>query len=161
MIDAAKLRSEFLTVAQLAGLRLADKDVVVETHPAPHQAPKSLPKGTCAVYVYGTPTQCLKVGKAGPKSQARYTSQHYQPDSAPSTLARSLLITKAEFGIPEAIDASTIGDWIKQNTYRINILLSSDAGVHALNLLEAFVQCKLEPRFEGFPSQRKQVSSNA
>lgn len=45
MIDVAKLISEFLVVAEIAGLRLADKDVVAETHIAPHQAPKSLPKG--------------------------------------------------------------------------------------------------------------------
>ena len=143
-----------MTVAQIAGLRLTDQDVSIKVHAPPHQAPSGLPKGMSAVYVYGTPTQCLKVGKAGPKSHARYTSQHYQPGSAPSTLARSLLNNKEEFGVPEATDASCIGDWIKQNTYRINILLSTAAGVHALNLLEAFVQCKLEPRFEGFSSQR-------
>lgn len=101
------------------------------------------------------------MGKAGSKSNARYTSQHYQPDSAPSTLARSLLGAKAEFGVPQAIDESSIGEWIKLNTYRINILLNSNAGVHALNLLEAFVQCKLDPRFEGFSSQRNPGSNNA
>jgi hypothetical protein len=160
MIDAEQLIAEFRAVAQIAGLSLSESDLVAEIHPAPHQPPRNLPDGKTAVYVYCTSERCLKVGKAGPKSKARYTSQHYQPDSAPSTLARSLLGAKTEFSLPDSIDSSNIGEWIKQNTYRVNILLNAATGANALNLLEAFVQCKLDPRFEGFASQRS-VKPNA
>ena len=42
------------------------------------------------MYAFLLDAICLKVGKAGPKTQARFTSQHYGV-SAPSTLAKSIL----------------------------------------------------------------------
>ena len=50
-----------------------------------------------AVYVFSEKSQVLKVGKVGPNSQARYTSQHYNPKSARSTLAKSLLKERVSF----------------------------------------------------------------
>ena len=55
----------------------------------PHEWPKELPKGYCAVYFYAHNDSVLKIGKANEKSKSRYTSQHYR-FNAPSTLAKSL-----------------------------------------------------------------------
>ena len=95
----------------------------------------------------------LKIGKAGPNSNARYTSQHYSPGAAQSTLAASLLKRGTEIGIREVTD-STVGDWIRENTDRCNFLVDSGYPIRLLTLLESFLQCRLDPVFEGFRNQR-------
>ena len=95
----------------------------------------------------------MKIGKAGPNSNARYTSQHYSVGAANSTLAASILKHGREIGISEAMEPN-IGNWIKENTDRYNILLDSSYPIRLLTLLESFLQCKLDPVFEGFSSQR-------
>jgi hypothetical protein len=105
-----------------------------------------------AVYVFLWRDECLKVGKAGPRSQARYVSQHYNPASSPSNLARSVLEHKADLGLSH-LDESTVGGWVRANTTRINFLMDRAFGVAALGLLESFLQCRLKPRIEGFESQ--------
>ena len=47
-----------------------------------------------------------------------------------------------------------VGNWIRGNTTRFNFLLDTEAGMPALNLLEIYLQCRLNPIFEGFASQR-------
>ena len=42
---------------------------------------------------------------------------------------------------------------VRSNTTRIHFLLPSSYGPAVLALLEAFVQCRLRPEFEGFASQ--------
>ena len=106
-----------------------------------------------AVYVFEWKGQCLKVGKVGPNSQARYTSQHYGPSSSNSNLAKSVLGGRDELGI-SAVSKSNVGAWIKNNVDRTNYLLDSECGIPMLTLLESFLQCRLKPRFEGFESQR-------
>ena len=98
-------------------------------------------------------TRCLKVGKAGPNSQARYVSQHYNPGSSRSNLAKSLLRKGDSLGIM-GLNDSNVEAWIKHNTTRLDFLLDKSAGIHVLNLLEAFLQCRLKPAFEGFQSQK-------
>lgn len=56
----------------------------------PHQ-PKSLPSHKMAIYTFWYEGKFLKIGKAGPNSNARFLSQHYNPRSAQSTLAASIL----------------------------------------------------------------------
>lgn len=51
-------------------------------------------------------------------------------------------------------DESNVGQWIKKNTDRINFMLGENIGLPVLALLEAFLQCRLKPRFEGFESQK-------
>jgi hypothetical protein len=97
-------------------------------------------------------SRCLKVGKAGPNSTARYCSQHYGL-KAPSTLARSLSTHQLRIGVSD-LDELNVGTWILENTYRINFLIPTTCGVAALSLLEAFVQCRFNPEFEGFDSQK-------
>ena len=153
MIDADELISDFIRVSELAGLEIKEQDIQIETLPAPHIPPSTLPSGRMAVYVFHCGNRCLKVGKVGPKSQARYTSQHYSPGSSNSNLAKSILKDKSVMGINE-IDEHTVGNWVKQNTDRVNFLIPESFGIPLLSLLEAFLQCRLRPCFEGFDTQK-------
>ena len=90
IIDSWALTENFLQVAELSGISLSAGDVTVESLPSPHRPPQ-LPKEKMAVYVFCYQGRALKVGRAGPKSGPRYTSHHYNPTAAKSTLAASLL----------------------------------------------------------------------
>jgi len=152
-MDTGPLLQDFLAAAALAGIRLRPSDLSVERTAAPHSPPKRLPPGKMAVYVFSYGGSVLKVGKAGPNSAARFTSQHYNPSSAASTLAASILKEGQSLGI-NGLSTESVGSWIKANTDRTNFLLDVECGVPVLTLLEAFLQCRLKPRFEGFASQR-------
>ena len=123
--------------------RMCDYDGV-----APQRPPARLPVGRMAVYGFWGDGVWLKIGKAGPNSNARYTSQHYNPGSAQSTLAASLagdshMLTVAGF------DPHTPGAWIKASAHRVNILLPSQRRKELLSLLEAFLHLRWKPRYEG------------
>jgi hypothetical protein len=149
----SQLIFDFLQAAKLAGLKVTDQDISYEILPAPHRPPIHLPAGKFGVYVFLYKEQCLKVGKVGPKSKARYTSQHYSPDSSNSNLAKSILANPPNLGL-EHLDKTTVGDWIKRETHRINFLLDSSVGISTLTFLEIFIQCRLNPKYEGFDSQK-------
>jgi hypothetical protein len=145
--DIEKAVDAFLTVAQLAGNPIQRTELAIEYLPAPHRQPTKQPDGKMAVYCFGKGGEWLKIGKVGPNSNARYTSQHYT-GSAMSTLAGSLT---SDPRMPEVkdIDKYQRSDWIKTNTYRVNILMSSDKPRELLSLLEAFFHLFLKPRYEG------------
>lgn len=145
--------SRFVTVANMAGLDITEQDIEVELLPAPHKPPSKLPNGKFAVYAFFHGNDCLKIGKAGTNSQARYVSQHYG-FSAPSTLAKSIYSDRDGLGLHGLLQENT-GVWIKENLDRLNIVLPEDVGIEGLNLLEAFLQCYFKPKYEGFKSQRK------
>ncbi len=135
-------------------------EIAHEAQPGPH-APHSLPKGTCAVYVFSLspscgglcdagPNRALKVGKAGPKSNARFQSQHYHPNSARSNLAKGLLESRGRWhylGINNLV-RETIGQWICQHLDRDNFYLDATK-VDLLNHLEKYLKARLGPVFEG------------
>lgn len=155
--DPKGLIEAFLQVAELAHTSLARSDVRHEMLPAPHRRPSGLPPGSQAVYAFLLGDRCLKVGKAGPKTQARFTSQHYGLN-APSTLAKSILTNRQRLGdiVPpnrrnevDALQEATVGGWIERSTARLHIFLPTTAGAVPLSLLEVFVQCRLKPIFEG------------
>lgn len=152
-MNTGLLLQDFLAAAALAGVRLGPSEISVEREAAPHSPPKRLPPGKMAVYVFSYAGWVLKVGKAGPNSAARFTSQHYNPSSAPSTLAASILKDGQSLGIT-GLSTESVSSWIKANTDRTNFLLNVECGIPVLTLLEAFLQCRLRPRFEGFASQR-------
>lgn len=104
--EANTLVGYFLKIAALAGVNLNADDLHVEQLPAPHKSPTKLPTGKMAVYIFVYGDIVLKVGKVGPKSNARYTSQHYT-GSAPSTLAKSLINRGNEVGIND-LSAATV-----------------------------------------------------
>lgn len=117
----------------------------------PH-IPKLLPAGKMGIYTFWYDGKFLKIGKAGPKSNARYFSQHYLPNSARSTLAASILNDKRMQG--KCISEDNVGTWIKNNCRRIDILMDADLGIFSLELVEAALHYKYEPVYEGFSTQR-------
>lgn len=146
------LADSFYKVAALAGKPLPEGAIEVRYWGAPHTI-QYLEENKMAVYVFVLNGMCLKVGKVGPKSQARYVSHHYNPSSSQSNLAKSLLAHrhKAQFAmVPE----NDLGDWIKEKVERTNFILDKNIGIPALNLLESFLQYRLDPYFEGFESQQ-------
>ncbi len=52
------------------------------------------------------------------------------------------------------LEAGEIGNWIKENVDRVNILLPARLCVHVLTLLESFLRCRLRSRYEGPKCQR-------
>jgi len=159
VIDLDALVTDFREVARLAGISLRASAVTIQRLSSPHKQPAALPAGKCAVYIFLWKGQCLKVGKAGPKSHARYTSQHYNYASSQSNLSKSLFASRESLALHELSEAES-GSWIKANTERVNLLIDAACGMPVLTLLEAFVQCRLSPRFEGFESQRSKVTPN-
>lgn len=146
--DITAALAAFRTVSEGAGAPVSPQDIVVEFWDAPHTPPKSLPRGKVAVYSFWGNGAWLKIGKVGPKSAARYTSQHYNPGSAMSTLAQSL----AECPTMRAVagfDPQRPGDWIRGSTHRVNILLPDRYNGPVLALLEAYLHVRLKPRYEG------------
>ncbi len=137
-----------------------DADIKHELLEAPHESPL-LPKVVCAVYVFSlseaygnqcpaNPNRVLKVGKVGSKSNARFQYQHYNPRSAQSTVAGSLIsdrILWPYLGI-ECIDENTVTDWMKKNLDRDHFFLPADK-MEILCLLEKFIRARLGPVFEG------------
>lgn len=117
----------------------------------PH-SPQSLPTGMMGVYTFWYNGSFLKIGKAGPKSNARFFSQHYNPRSAQSTLAASILVDKNMRS--KGITEENVGEWIRNNCRRIDILLDVSLGIFALELVEAALHYKYEPTYEGFVTQR-------
>lgn len=151
--ETQSLISDFVQVARLSGMPITTEDVGHERLCAPHRQPP-LPSGRMAAYVFSLaaqPSVVLKVGKAGPNSNARFQSQHYIAYGSKSNLAKSILEN------PDAwpklriqnIDSQTVGDWIKRNACRDHFFLSADKPPGLLHLLEAFLQCRLKPMFEG------------
>jgi hypothetical protein len=158
-MNTDELKKDFLEVARIARTPVAESDLFIERLGVPHTA-TNLRKGTVAAYIFLLGDRCLKVGKAGPNSNARFLSQHYNPASSRSNLATSILNNKervaglAPPNLREAIgtlDDSTISQWIKDNTTRINFFMPAKPtnAAFVLNLLEAFLQCRLCPEFEG------------
>lgn len=150
--SAINLIRDFYKVAELSGVELPTNALNYEVLPAPHLPPSSIPLGAMAVYVFSWNGHCLKVGKVGAKSHARYTSQHYNSKSSNSNLSKSLLKTCENLNID--ITEETVGAWIKNNVDRINYHLDEKCGIRTLSLFEAFLQCRLKPKFEGFDSQK-------
>ncbi len=140
--------TDFVKVSSLAGAVLQLDQVDVEILARPHKPPPRLPGERMAVYAFFFDGRALKVGKAGPNSHARYSYQHYNASSAASTLAGSLMRNPAAVGI-EGIEASDIGQWIREHTDRVNLLLPEDLGDSFLSLLETFLHVRWNPVFEG------------
>ena len=90
----------------------------------------------------------LKIGKAGDRSKARFTSHHYNPGSANSNLAKSLLKDN-ELKNKYNFNEQNIKQWIKENCQRMDILFDISLGQFANELFESIFHYKYEPRYEG------------
>jgi hypothetical protein len=140
--------TDFEIVARLAGDPIFRAEIEVEYLDAPHRPPSRLPAGKMAVYGFWSDGDWLKVGKVGPNSNARYTSQHYNAESAMSTLAGSL-VNDPRMRTVAGFEPLAPGVWIKAATHRVSILLPAHRERALLSLLEAFLHLRLRPRYEG------------
>lgn len=107
--------------------------------------PTSLPLNSSAIYIFKWNDFYLKVGKVNENSNARYQSQHYNPNSSASNLSKSLL-KDAEF--QALLGDYAIGSWVKENTTRFNIIIPSHFGKKFVHFAEAFFILKCNPKFE-------------
>jgi hypothetical protein len=121
--------------------------VQVDVARAPHR-PRGLPVGRMAVYCFFFRGQALKIGMAGPNSDARFRSHHYSAGRAMSTLAGSISRHPEKVGL-QSIPALSTGEWIKDNTDRIDFLLPAAYGKDILSRLETFLHTRWKPTFEG------------
>jgi len=133
---------------EAVGESLAAQTILAKCSGPPHRQPSSQPGGMPAVYAFFYEGRCLKCGQVGPNSTARFTSQHYNPNSSNSNLAATLLERGREIGLPE-IPRANIGEWIKSNTARANVLLPTTISKRTLNFAEAFFHILWKPVFEG------------
>jgi hypothetical protein len=152
-IKSTEIADAFVKAASLAGISIPLLDIEIQELCAPHRPPSSLPAGKLAVYVFMFGQRCLKVGKVGKKSAARFCSQHYGTRRAPSTLARSVNVAQERFGI-SGLNEGNVAAWICENLDRVNFLIPEKYSVSCISLFETFVHCRLSPEFEGFASQR-------
>ena len=143
-----ELLDDFLIAAKSGKIEIPPNAICIEKLLMPHERP-TLPEGKMAVYVFSTETCVLKVGKLTQGSGNRYRNQHYTSKGAPSTLAESLLTDKNR-----NLSEKDISDWIQKNTDRVNFLIDADIDQFVLGLLEAFLQCRLQPIYEGPANQR-------
>lgn len=159
MTDIDDVVGDFIAWAAGQGLGPARAEVRVERLGRPH-TPAALPSGWQGVYGFQCEGTWLKVGKAGPKSGARWISQHYNPGSAMSTLAFSLVkyghyATMDHPSLPglrttlRGVSPDDIGEWIRRNTERVNFLLRTEMGASGLSQLESIAHARLKPVFEG------------
>lgn len=146
----AEFENIIQSVTAAAG-RKVDSHYEIIDRGMPH-TPHTLKHGTMGIYTFLYGDEFLKIGKAGPNSNARFFSQHYLPSSAQSNLSKSILEDDRMQGL--GITADNVGDWIKQNTQRIDILLDASLGIFTLELIEAALHYRYEPRYEGFKNQR-------
>lgn len=159
MADIHEVVRTFKDWATAQGLGPARAEVRVERLGRPH-TPAALPSGWQGVYGFRYEGTWLKVGKAGPKSGMRWISQHYNPGSAMSTLAFSLVkyghyATMNHPSLPglrmtlRGVSPDDIGEWIRRNTERVNLLLRAEMGASGLSQLESIAHARLKPVFEG------------
>ena len=115
------LANRFVQVARLGNYKISDRDLDIEFWPAPH-VPKKLPNGKRALYGFIYNEQCLKVGKAGSNSNARYQSQHYNPKSANSNLAASIISDADSSYAPNLVEKN-VGHWIRRIVFGLISIL--------------------------------------
>ena len=135
-------------ISEVLGKEILSTSYRFEFLGVPHSAPKSLDDGKMAIYIFKYKDTYLKIGKVGAKSKARYTSQHYLPNSSISNLAKSILKDESFLNV-HAITEKNVGEWIKDNCQRINILIDKELGHFALSLIEAMLHYKYQPKYEG------------
>jgi hypothetical protein len=151
MENLKEIKNDILTVIRLSGTSISEDQIEIVDRGIPHK-PSGLPSGKMGIYSFLFKNRFLKIGKAGPKSDARFRSQHYIPTSSQSNLSKSIL-KDAELNGDITVD--TVGSWIMNNTRRIDFLIDSSLGVFVLSLIEAFLQLRFAPKYEGFENQKK------
>ena len=156
-----KLIDDFLAdLKTYTGMALEKTEISHDTWKAPHMA-RDLPAGLGAVYVFSLSPRStapagagrvVKVGKAGPNSNARFRYQHYAAGSAMSTLAGAIENNPLLWGyIAYPGKATDIGTWIRENTDRDNFYFKNEG---LIGKFEVYVKANLGPAFEGSLSSK-------
>lgn len=141
-----ELNSIIQTVSESLGIIIPSESYKIILREKPHN-PCSLPIGKMAVYMFRYGEQILKIGKVGPKSNARFQNQHYNPNSAQSNLAKSIINDENMVSI---IGKTPIDKWIKNNCDRIDIIIDEKSVPEfTLELIEAILHYKYRPKYEG------------
>jgi hypothetical protein len=153
MIELLKLKKKLVEVIRLTGTEILEDQIEILDRGIPH-IPSGLPKGKMGIYSFIYQDQFLKIGKAGPNSNGRFRSQHYIPNSSQSNLSKSIML---DIDLKKELTKETVGEWIKNNTRRIDFLLDASLGVFVLSLVESFLQLHFKPKYEGYENQRKLI----
>ena len=151
-----------LAANQAVDCDLTVADISHDSWQAPHTA-KDLKPRHGAVYVFtlsrtskaeAQPGRALKVGKAGPNSNARFRYQHYKSGSAMSTLAGAIENNPMLWSYIGYCESSQdVGEWIRKNTDRDNFYIHEDKREY-IGLLEVYIKANLGPVFEGSLSSK-------
>lgn len=147
-----KIKIIFGQICILLGEPIDTNKIKIIERNAPHKYQK-LPENSMGIYMFKYKDEFLKIGKVNSKSNARFTSQHYNPASTRSNLAKSLLQDEI-FCKKHSLTEKNIKEWMFENLDRIDILLENDLGIFTLNLLEACLHYKYKPKYEGYNSQK-------
>ena len=93
--------------------------------------------------------ECLKVGQVGEKSGDRFKNQHYRVDPKRSSLAKSVLNDPS---MKAVVGKTSIKEWLRGNTFRVDVLIRSKGNKHQnkliLNFVEGLLQFRFKPRYE-------------
>lgn len=158
LIDPETLVTDFAAAADQAAINGWPCSLRTGFLPAPH-TPPALPAGYGAVYAFAvadtSSAPCgagtvLKVGRIGARSEPRFKSQHYNPRSAGSTLANSLLTYRIMWpwlGIRH-LDDRDVKSWMLVNLDRMHIFVPDGHPAVAASL-EVYVRARIGSVFEG------------
>lgn len=111
----------------------------------PHKS--NYPMNHVAIYTFHYQGRFLKIGKVSEKNKSRFYSHHYHPSRNRSNLSKSILADPAMSKYN--LDSETVGDWIRMNTKRVNLIIDAPLGLFALNLIEAILHALYAPKYEG------------
>lgn len=141
-----EINSIIQTVSESLGTIIPSESYEIILREKPH-SPCSLPSGKMAVYMFRYNDQFLKIGKVGPKSNARFQNQHYSPNSAQSNLAKSII---NDDNMVSVVRETPIDKWIKNNCDRIDIIIDEKSVPEfTLELIETILHYKYRPKYEG------------
>lgn len=146
-----ELKEKIMAVVKMAGTNISEDQLLIIDRGVPHQ-PDGLPKDCFGIYSFEYNNEFLKIGKAGLNSNPRFRSHHYSPNSSQSNLAKSILNDYDFYSFN--LTNNNVGDWIKKNVRRIDFIIDVTLGIFVLNLIEAFLHTYLNPKYEGFKSQK-------
>jgi hypothetical protein len=146
MITQADINALIVSATQ-TGFNLSDLEIqlIQWNAGATSHIPTPLPPNMAAVYIFKWEETYLKVGKVNSNSNARFQSQHYNPASSPSNLAKSIL---NDGELNHLIGDLGVSQWIKTHTTRFNVLIPSELGKNFVHFAEAFFILKCNPRYE-------------
>lgn len=139
------------SITEILGGPLKSSEIKIVDRGCPHNPPKSL-DGGASVYMYIYNGTFLKVGKANKKSNPRFTSQHYRPKAAVSTLAKFLCNDEKWYKLGVNKDGSAVREWMLNNLQRIDIMIKCDNDEESkwiTTLIEGIMQYKFRPKYEG------------